>query len=194
MQGAGGLQARAPGATSSWLQPYPAPGAQAFSTPPWFRDDWLNGFYDLRRAARAPPSGSGAAAPLHEGAAAASDLAEADGGCVEGGEAGAAAGSQAGLATSDYRFLYLGPAGSHTPLHADVLRSYSWRALRPCAVIARSVAGVSCLAPNNPCCRGACWDFRLKSCKLLESPALGQKWTATCFDVSCGRGGDGAGR
>ncbi|KAK9822489.1 hypothetical protein WJX81_002142 [Elliptochloris bilobata] len=31
-----------------------------------------------------------------------------------------------GLATSDYRFVYLGPAGSHTALHADVLRSFSW--------------------------------------------------------------------
>jgi hypothetical protein len=28
----------------------------------------------------------------------------------------------------DYRFVYLGPSGSHTPLHADVLRSYSWSA------------------------------------------------------------------
>ncbi|EFJ51911.1 hypothetical protein VOLCADRAFT_56346 [Volvox carteri f. nagariensis] len=30
--------------------------------------------------------------------------------------------------TSDYRFLYLGPAGTWTPLHSDVLRSYSWSA------------------------------------------------------------------
>eukprot|EP00123_Amoebidium_parasiticum_P007037 comp17829_c0_seq2/m.17968 comp17829_c0_seq2/g.17968 ORF comp17829_c0_seq2/g.17968 comp17829_c0_seq2/m.17968 type:complete len:155 (-) comp17829_c0_seq2:937-1401(-) len=27
---------------------------------------------------------------------------------------------------NDYRFVYLGPKGSFTPLHADVLRSYSW--------------------------------------------------------------------
>jgi hypothetical protein len=33
-----------------------------------------------------------------------------------------------GVATSDYRFVYLGPAGSSTPLHADVLRSHSWSA------------------------------------------------------------------
>jgi len=26
----------------------------------------------------------------------------------------------------DYRFVYLGPPGTHTPLHADVLRSLSW--------------------------------------------------------------------
>jgi transcription termination factor Rho len=30
--------------------------------------------------------------------------------------------------TSDYRFVYLGPAGSWTGAHADVLRSYSWSA------------------------------------------------------------------
>jgi hypothetical protein len=29
---------------------------------------------------------------------------------------------------ADYRFLYLGPAGSATPPHADVLRSHSWSA------------------------------------------------------------------
>lgn len=28
----------------------------------------------------------------------------------------------------DYRFLYLGPAGSRTPMHHDVLCSYSWSA------------------------------------------------------------------
>ncbi|GIL73240.1 hypothetical protein Vretifemale_3469 [Volvox reticuliferus] len=30
--------------------------------------------------------------------------------------------------TSDYRFCYLGPAGTWTPLHSDVLRSHSWSA------------------------------------------------------------------
>ena len=29
-------------------------------------------------------------------------------------------------ATDDYRFVYLGPTGSFTPLHCDVLGSYSW--------------------------------------------------------------------
>ena len=30
--------------------------------------------------------------------------------------------------TSDYRFVYLGPRGTFTGLHADVLRSFSWSA------------------------------------------------------------------
>lgn len=34
----------------------------------------------------------------------------------------------AGDVASDYRFVYLGPAGTKTPLHADVLRSHSWSA------------------------------------------------------------------
>ncbi len=128
----GGPQARAPGAASTLIVTLPYTlRAQAFSTPPWFRDDWLNGFHDLLRARRAPPGGAAAAAPLRAGAAAASDAAGADGGDAEGGEAGAAAGPRGGLATSDFRFLYLGPAGSHTPLHADVLRSFSWRARGP---------------------------------------------------------------
>lgn len=33
-----------------------------------------------------------------------------------------------GVTTADYRFLYLGPEGSWTPLHSDVLKSYSWSA------------------------------------------------------------------
>lgn len=46
----------------------------------------------------------------------------------------------------DHRFVYLGPAGSTTPLHADVLFSYSWSAnlcgvkhWQPCASMDRSV-------------------------------------------------------
>lgn len=30
--------------------------------------------------------------------------------------------------TDDYRFVYMGPTGSWTPFHADVLHSYSWSA------------------------------------------------------------------
>lgn len=30
--------------------------------------------------------------------------------------------------TSDFRFTYLGPAGTYTPLHRDVYSSYSWSA------------------------------------------------------------------
>lgn len=32
------------------------------------------------------------------------------------------------ISCSDYRFVYMGPKGSWTPLHADVFRSYSWSA------------------------------------------------------------------
>ncbi|GMH21500.1 hypothetical protein Nepgr_023342 [Nepenthes gracilis] len=33
-----------------------------------------------------------------------------------------------GISCSDYRFVYMGPKGTWTPLHADVFRSYSWSA------------------------------------------------------------------
>ena len=36
--------------------------------------------------------------------------------------------SQHGIVTSDYRFVYMGPAGTRTALHADVLRTFSWYA------------------------------------------------------------------
>ncbi|CAO2826404.1 unnamed protein product [Amaranthus hypochondriacus] len=32
------------------------------------------------------------------------------------------------ISCSDYRFVYMGPKGTWTPLHADVFRSYSWSA------------------------------------------------------------------
>lgn len=38
------------------------------------------------------------------------------------------AGPLPGVECADYRFVYMGPAGSWTPCHADVLRSYSWSA------------------------------------------------------------------
>lgn len=34
--------------------------------------------------------------------------------------------TDADASDDDHRFVYMGPAGSWTPLHADVLRSYSW--------------------------------------------------------------------
>ena len=37
-----------------------------------------------------------------------------------------AKGRSGSATTADYRFVYLGPQGSCTPLHADVLRSFSW--------------------------------------------------------------------
>ncbi|KAG7392641.1 JmjC domain, hydroxylase [Phytophthora pseudosyringae] len=54
-------------------------GHDFYVTPPFFKDDWLNWWWDHKEKSE-----------------------------------------------SDYRFVYLGPAGSWTPLHQDVFRSYSW--------------------------------------------------------------------
>ncbi|CAL5220025.1 g1971 [Coccomyxa viridis] len=74
------------------------PDYQAYSTPPFFRDDWLNDYYDMR-------SGGKHSDGWHED---------------EGGR------SHDSIVNSDYRFVYLGPAGTKTPVHADVLNSFSW--------------------------------------------------------------------
>jgi len=55
---------------------------RAYRLPKFFRDDWLNGYYDANDGKGGP--------------------------------------------RSDYRFVYCGPRGTWTPVHADVLRSYSW--------------------------------------------------------------------
>ncbi|BDA42235.1 2-oxoglutarate and iron-dependent oxygenase JMJD4 [Coccomyxa sp. Obi] len=59
-------------------------------------DDWLNDYYDMRQTSHETASPS------------------------EGNS------SQENIVTSDYRFVYLGPKGTTTALHADVLRSFSW--------------------------------------------------------------------
>ena len=59
---------------------------QAYTCPPFFQDDWLNDFYDLKQAACAGQQ------PMSH--------------------------RQEDIVTSDYRFLYLGPRGTWTPLHA----------------------------------------------------------------------------
>ena len=88
-------------------------GATLYAVPPCFADDWLNGACDA--------------------------------GLLGGGEGRDGGGGDDAPPSStpppdDYRFLYLGPAGTHTRLHADVLGSASWSA---------SVAGVKrwALAP-----------------------------------------------
>eukprot|EP00891_Asterochloris_glomerata_P005699 jgi/Astpho2/5699/e_gw1.00079.71.1_t len=70
----------------------------AYKLPHYFREDWLNSFCDHKAAAVC-------------------------------GSEGAVRGQQpepSQIASSDYRFVYLGPKGSWTALHADVLSSYSW--------------------------------------------------------------------
>ncbi|KAK2078094.1 hypothetical protein QBZ16_003962 [Prototheca wickerhamii] len=95
------------------------PEYQAYTCPTYFCDDWLNSWYDRRRAEEET------AAPT----------------------------------TSDYRFVYLGPAGTRTPVHHDVLMSHSWSInvsgtkrwlLVPPSHTAylHSVTGADCLVPT----------------------------------------------
>lgn len=102
--------------------------APAYRLPQYFSEDWLNAFF----LAGAPPAGAGFPGAAPAGAAGAQAASEAGAAAADAtaeagreAEGGAAA---AGAATADYRFVYCGPAGSWTPLHADVLRSYSWSA------------------------------------------------------------------
>ncbi|KAI8477296.1 MAG: hypothetical protein J3K34DRAFT_515949 [Monoraphidium minutum] len=91
------------------------PGGAAYRLPAYFREDWLNAHCDGRAAA---------AAAGGEGQGSGGEGGGGGGGC----ESGAGGGAAAAASTADYRFVYCGPAGSWTPLHADVLRSYSWSA------------------------------------------------------------------
>ncbi|XP_046543011.1 2-oxoglutarate and iron-dependent oxygenase JMJD4-like [Haliotis rubra] len=78
-------QTASPGAKCLYLKDWhfnrEFPEYKAYTTPVYFRSDWLNEFWDTRTDER-----------------------------------------------DDYQFVYIGPKGSWTPLHADVFRSYSWSA------------------------------------------------------------------
>ena len=70
----------------------------AYTTPPHFCSDWLNEWW------AGGSSGGGGGADSKGG--------------------GGADSSSGGGADSDYRFVYVGPRGSWTPLHSDVFSSY----------------------------------------------------------------------
>jgi hypothetical protein len=67
---------------------FPAYGA--YDTPPWFRDDWLNWAHDAAARERAADAADDATDKATDPA----------------------------VQCADYRFVYLGPAGSFTALHS----------------------------------------------------------------------------
>ncbi|GIL99699.1 hypothetical protein Vretimale_4849 [Volvox reticuliferus] len=128
------------------------PDYGAYRLPIFFADDWLNTYYDhlTNQALRGGKAATGNPPTLcgdnHSAIDVAVFPAAATPNAIAMGEAVAAEGaaqgdgafpgrlSEANAAgsppafTSDYRFCYLGPAGTWTPLHSDVLRSHSWSA------------------------------------------------------------------
>jgi len=106
------LKAPATRSPQDWHYASEFPETKAYALPGFFRDDWLNG-YLLRDSGEPFPGPGGAGVGWARGG---------------GAGGGAPAGGPADVALSDYRFVYVGPKGSWTPLHADVVRSYSWSA------------------------------------------------------------------
>ena len=119
---------------------FPQAAARAYTCPAAFRDDWLNEWCDDDCGADwlsewcddcDDDDANYAAA-----AAAACQPGDGDGDGrkqqqqqqqqVQCAPTAAATTPTATAAASDYRFVYLGPRGTRTPLHADVLRSFSW--------------------------------------------------------------------
>jgi hypothetical protein len=129
---------------------FPAYGA--YETPPHFADDWLNAYWDERAAEAAEDAAEAADNARHRGAAAAAeedreakpqregDAGERESGGADGVDADvkdaaaaeeeeeddAAANGDGEGGGGTHRFVYVGVAGTWTPLHADVLRSFSW--------------------------------------------------------------------
>ena len=86
------------------------PEYKAYTCPAYFSDDWLNMFCDHKQRQQAQQQAEQQREQQRESFG------------------DSALGPRGNAATSDYRFVYLGPAGSSTPLHADVLCSFSWSA------------------------------------------------------------------
>jgi len=136
-----------------WHYTAECPDKPAYALPTFFSEDWLNAFY-----CRGGSCGDYGAADIAAADAAAVEPTEESPKTAAAAAEAAAAGATPPLlnctcsttptpspsssasppppatpgapsaATADYRFIYIGPAGSWTALHADVLRSFSWSA------------------------------------------------------------------
>ncbi|GMH39507.1 hypothetical protein BSKO_07405 [Bryopsis sp. KO-2023] len=80
-----------------------------YKLPHYFREDWLNDYLDSWSAGFADERVSSQSVEN----------------CIDSEEQQQQQ-QQNSASCSDYRFVYVGPKGSWTPLHSDVLRSHSW--------------------------------------------------------------------
>lgn len=99
----------------------------AYTCPPAFQDDWLNEWHDgMQQRPDSQQQQQPARQQQQDGIEQQQQQQQGD----EEEHAGTqpAGPSQQGMASSDYRFVYLGVRGTSTPLHSDVLRSFSWSA------------------------------------------------------------------
>lgn len=83
-----------------WHMAAQFPDYEAYDCPIYFRDDWLNEWYDSLDRSRNQKNDV--------------DTATNGNGCMQ--------------RSADYRFCYMGPSSSRTMLHVDVLHSHSWSA------------------------------------------------------------------
>eukprot|EP00887_Chlorella_sp_A99_P008086 scaffold12.g8086.t1 len=112
------------------------PAYQAYTCPVYFgggqlSDDWLNAFLDHKREQATQKQAVQEQAAREQ--AAREQAARAEGPAPQQGPADEPPGplppaAPPSVTTADYRFVYLGPGGTGTPLHADVLRTFSWSA------------------------------------------------------------------
>lgn len=100
------------------------PNYNAYVCPEFFQDDWLNEWYDASSTSRSSDSTSTGTVP--HGSVLDSNDANSTTDIPDIASTSTDDGTKS--ICSDYRFVYLGPSGSSTPLHADVLRSHSWSA------------------------------------------------------------------
>ncbi|GJP53964.1 hypothetical protein CLOM_g13074 [Closterium sp. NIES-68] len=112
-----------------WHFTHDHPSYASYRTPAFFQDDWLNDHADARSCScpHCSPAAAAAAPPADADAAdsAAAVAATSATGCAL--EAtGQSLQPDDSCCCDDYRFVYMGRAGTWTPLHTDVLRSFSW--------------------------------------------------------------------
>ncbi len=81
---------------------------QAYAVPDYFRDDWLNDYHDMCRAARSAADSASQSGANALGTVAACDDTDGDGVNSET-QPHAPSLAPSRLADSDYRFVYLGP-------------------------------------------------------------------------------------
>ena len=125
-EGAGAAASAAPAGApllycKDWHLVAEFPQYHAYTCPPFFQDDWLNEWLDHRQAQQAQQA-------QHQGQQRAQGEANVAASTTASTSASPSPSSSSSSTISDYRFVYLGPRGTCTPLHSDVLRSFSWSA------------------------------------------------------------------
>lgn len=162
------------------------PGYQAYTTPVFFKDDWLNEYYDhkhqeqqqqqqeqqQKQQQQQQPAAAGNSAA--ETTTATADNSHA---AIPTCHTDTASASSSSVVTCDYRFVYMGPAGSWTPVHSGGC-VFGWE--DAAAGLRHTHAAANMLAPQADLCG---WICVVQTVALLQALNIPRTCCCCCVTV-----------